>query len=449
MKRLRRVTLFWLLVMFATSLVGSKQEAPGAEVPDAPHQWPHWRGPLANGLAPNADPPTEWSETKNVRWKVSIPGEGKSTPIIWNDRIYLLSAIATERTADEPPVAKEGAFTQPPKNFHQFMVYCLDRGTGGVVWSRMAIEAVPHEGRHTTNSFASGSPTTDGQRLYASFGSRGIYAYSLDGNLIWSRDLGRMYTRRGWGESVTPVVHGETLIVNWDQEENSSLVALNANTGETRWQVPRDEATTWTTALIVPHKDRVQVIVNGANRVRSYDLENGEPIWECGGQTVNPIPSPVAADGVVYCVSGYRGAAAVAIPLDSKGDVTDSSTLIWKYNDSTPYVPSPIIHEDQIYFTRANSGILTSLQRNDGTLIYGPERLSGIENIYASPIIASGRLYIVSREGATAVLKTGRKPEVLATNTLNEPIDASPAAIGKQLFLRSDKSLYCLEAFEP
>lgn len=445
---MRSVTRLWLLVMIFTTMAASAQRGVSGEPTHPADQWPHWRGPLANGLAPHANPPTEWSESKNVRWKVAIPGEGKSTPIIWNDRIYLLSAIPTDRLAEEPAVAKEGAMTQPPKNFHQFTVYCLDRSSGEVIWSRMAIEAVPHEGRHTTNSYASGSPTTDGQRLYVSFGSRGLYAYSLDGNLIWSRDLGRMYTRRGWGESVTPVVYGETLIVNWDQEENSSLVALNANTGETLWEVPRDEATTWTTALVAPHKDRVQVIVNGTNRVRSYDIQNGELIWECGGQTVNPIPSPVIAGDVVYCTSGYRGAAAVAIPLDSQGDVTDSDTLLWKHNDSTPYVPSPIVHEDQIYFTRANSGILTSLDRMDGKLIYGPERLSGIENIYASPIIASGRLYIVSREGTTAVLRTGHTPEVLATNTLSDPIDASPAAVGKQLFLRSDKSLYCIENLE-
>jgi outer membrane protein assembly factor BamB len=408
-------------------------------------QWPHWRGPLANGIAPHANPPIHWDATTNIRWKVEIPGEGSATPIVWQDRIFVVAAVPTEREAEEPVEPHADAKTKPPENYYQFVVICLDRANGHEVWRQTATEAVPGEGHHTTNTYASGSPTTDGQRLYVSFGSRGLYCYDLDGKLLWTRDLGQMRTRMGWGEAVTPVVHEDTLIVNWDHEDESFIVALDAVHGNIRWKVDRDEATTWNTPLIVTHEDRTQVIVNGKNRVRSYDLDGGEVIWQCGGQTVNPIPSPVAVDDIVYCVSGYRGAAAYAIPLSARGDITDSETVIWSYHDSTPYVPSPLVYGEQIYFTRSNNGILTSLNRMDGTLVFGPVRLPGIENIYASPAAAAGRIYFVGRDGTTLVLAHGQELEVLSTNRLDDPVDASPVLVDNQLFLRSANHLYCIQ----
>jgi outer membrane protein assembly factor BamB len=396
-------------------------------------------------VAPVADPPVHWDRETNVRWKTPIPGEGSASPIVWQNQVYVVSAVPTERRAEVKGEPRPDARTEAPSNYYQFIVMCLDRQTGRVVWQQVATEEVPHEGRHKTNSYASGSPTTDGNRLYVSFGSRGIFCYSMDGKPVWQRDLGDMRTRLGWGEAVTPVIHGDTLVVNWDQEEDSFIVALDASTGQTRWQADRDEATTWNTPLVVTHAGRTHVVVNGTNRVRSYDLATGEVIWECGGQTVNPIPSPVAVNGIVYCVSGYRGSAAFAIPLDSSGDITGSDKILWHHKDSTPYVPSPIVYDGRIYFTRVNTGVVSCLDAMDGQAIFGPERLPGIENVYASPVAAADRIYFVSREGTTTVLKSGAELNVLATNALDEPVDASPALVGNQILIRGAKHLYCIE----
>jgi outer membrane protein assembly factor BamB len=267
----------------------------------------------------------------------------------------------------------------------------------------------------------------------------------MDGKLIWKRDLGRMNTRLGWGEAVTPVLHGDTLVLNRDQETGSCVLALNATTGETRWKVDRDEATTWNTPLIVDYKGRTQVVLNGTNRVRSYDLSTGELIWQCGGQTVNPIPSPVLRDDAVICMSGYRGAAAMAIPLDATGDLTGSKKVIWQLDRGTPYVPSPLLAGDRIYFTQGNESVLTCVDARTGKPIFQRERLPGLGTLYASPVGAKDRVYFVDRDGVAVVLRQSDKVEVLKTNRLDDHFDASPVVVGKQLFLRGE-NLYCIEA---
>ena len=420
----------------------------GAHVPDEAAvgaDWPHWRGPHANGIAPGADPPVEWDAETNVRWKTEIPGEGSATPIIVDGRVYVVSAVETDRRPEMPPVADERSKTNPPKNIFEFAVTCLDQQAGEVLWRQVAVEDVPHEGRHPTNTYASASPMTDGERLYVSFGSRGLFCFGLDGERLWERDLGDMRTRYGWGEATSPVVHGESVVMNWDQEDQSFIAVLDAGTGEVRWRKDRDEPTTWATPLIVEHQGRTQVITNGTNRVRSYDLETGELIWQCGGQTLNAIPSPLVIDEVAYITSGYRGAALFAIPLDAQGDITDSATVRWSHHRGTPYVPSPIVVDDQIYFTAGNNAILTCLNIEDGSPVFGPERLPDVRQLYASPIAADGRIYYVGRDGNTVVLEHGPTFEVLAVNQLGEPVDASPVAVGKQLFLRGARHVWCLE----
>ncbi len=320
----------------------------------------------------------------------------------------------------------------------------MNRDNGEIIWRKTANEVVPHEGKHGDNTFASASPTTDGEFLYVSFGSRGVYCYDLDGNLQWSRDLGQMQTRNGFGEGASPVVYGDTLVVTWDHEGDSALYALNAKTGETLWQVERDEPTTWNTPLVVEHNGVTQVIVNGGVS-RSYDLKDGTLLWECGGQAANPIPSPVAKDGTVFCMTGYRGYSLYAIPLDSQGDVTESDTIVWTRDDSTPYVPSPLLYGDLLYFTKSNNALLTCVDAATGEVKYENERLQGVRNLYASPVGAAGRVYITDRDGVTLVVEHGPELNVLATNTLDEPIDASPAIVGNQIFLRSGDHLYCIE----
>ena len=335
--------------------------------------------------------------------------------------------------------------TEPPTHFYKFLVLCLDRSTGKTLWEKVAAEKVPHEGHHETHSYAAGSPTTDGKYIYASFGSFGTYCYDFAGTPIWSRDLGPLHTRLGWGEAVTPVVSGTSLVLNYDQEADSALYCINAGTGATRWLAKRDEKTSWNTPLVVEHAGVMQVITNGTNRIRSYNLATGELIWSCGGMTVNAIPSAVAFDDAAICVSGYRGAAAVSVPLSSHGDLGDGGKINWRYAAGTPYVPSPLLLGDRLYFTALNDSQLTVLDARTGKAVIEKERIPQMKSFYASPVAAAGRVYFIDRTGTTAVLKAGDTLEVLSTNKLDDTFDASPVLVGRQFILRGEHSLYCIE----
>jgi outer membrane protein assembly factor BamB len=256
-----------------------------------------------------------------------------------------------------------------------------------------------------------------------------------------------MKIKVGFGEGISPVLHGDSVVVNRDHEGGSFIVRLDASTGQEKWRQARDEGTTWTTPLIVERSGTTQVIVNGARRTRSYDLATGNVIWECGGQAMNPIATPVALDGTVYCMTGYKGFAVVAIRLDSTGDVTDSKTQVaWKRTDAGPYVASPVLYDGLLYFTKERQGILLCVDAKTGETKFGPERLPEIDTVYASLMAASGKVYVAGREGTVVVLKHGPAFEVLARNKLDEGIDASPVVVGKQLFLRGSRHLYCIEA---
>jgi len=441
--------------------------------------WHQWRGPEATGVAPHGDPPTEWSESKNIRWKVAIPGRGSASPIVWGDKVFVLTAIKTDRQADEADTAasdkhrqlvarfvaqrqeqprdrergreggrggrRGGAFgIEPPSNVHQFVVLCIDRKTGKTIWQKTATEAVPHEGHHETGSFASASPITDGKHLYASFGSRGIYCYDLAGNLQWKTDLGDMQTRHSFGEGASPALLGDTLVIVWDHEGDSFIVALDAQTGDEKWRQPRDEPSTWATPLIVEAAGRTQVVTSGTNRVRSYDLQTGQLIWECGGLGSNPIACPVTIDGLAIAMTGHHEPAGIAVPLSATGDVTDSDDITWRVEGSTPYVSSPVLYDDTLYFTKSRNAVLSSINAKTGEEIIDQKRLPGMESIYSSFVGADGRIYISSREGVTLVLNHAPTLEVLATNQLDETIDASPAIVGKDLILRGENHLYCI-----
>jgi outer membrane protein assembly factor BamB len=432
--------------------------------------WPQWRGPHQDGVAPKADPPTTWSETKNVKWKVAIPGEGHATPIVWGDKIFVQTAVGTGKKPDAGapapneigqgqerprgpggqggrpggPGGRGGFGGQPPTQSYQFTVMCLDRGTGKTIWKQIAREALPHEGHHPTGSFASPSPVTDGENVYAYFGSQGLYCYDMNGNLKWSQDLGDMKIQNGFGEGSSPALHGDTIVVAWDNEANDFVAALNKKDGAILWKKPREERTAWSTPLIVEHDGKAQVITTATGKVRSYDLKTGELIWEHAGLTRNTIPSPVAANGVAYVMSGFQGNALYAIKLGKTGDLTDSDSVIWKHGKSTPYVPSPLLSNDRLYFFSNNNEVLSCFDANTGKANYEGERIEGIKGVYASPIAANGRVYLVGRNGGTVVIKDSDKLEVLAANSLDETFDASPVAVGKELFLRGHSNLYCI-----
>jgi outer membrane protein assembly factor BamB len=234
-------------------------------------------------------------------------------------------------------------------------------------------------------------------------------------------------------------------VVNWDHEGQSFIVALDKSTGKELWKVDRDEPTSWSTPLTIVHEGKPQVVVNATNRVRSYDLANGKVIWECSGMTVNAIPSPVTANGMVYVASGFRGSALLAIRLaDARGDLSGSPAVVWKYDQDTPYVPSPLLYDGKLYFLKVNSGILSYFNAITGEPHYSRQRLEGIANIYASPVGAAGRVYLVGRDGTTLVIKNSASFEVLATNKLDDGIDASPALVDNEMYLRGRKFLYCI-----
>lgn len=408
--------------------------------------WPQWRGPTADGrAATSAHPPIKWSSTENIAWTAQLPGEGSATPVVWGDQMFVLSAQPTTRAAETKPAVDPQDKTEAPSVYFKFYITCLDRHTGKLLWQQLAAEQVPHEGRHITHTYAGGSPATDGKLLYASFGSRGIYAYTLDGQLKWQVDLGDMQTRLGWGEAVTPVLAGDKLIVNWDQEKGSFIAALDTQTGKEIWRVARpEEATSWNTPLFVDSGSQKLVVANGTHRVKAYEVQTGKEIWSCGGQTVNAIPSPLRYQDTVIALSGFKAAAGFAIPIESHGDVTGSSTLKWSIQQGTPYVPSPALSDDRLYFTQNNADVLTCLNAASGKPIGERKRLSGVKSLYASPLVAGGHVYFVGREGTTVVIKDDQSLETVAVNELSDTIDASPIALGNQLYLRSWKKVYCI-----
>ena len=435
-------------VLFAPAAFGAEDAGTPAAV------WPQWRGATATGVARDADPPVEWKEGRNVRWKAAIPGRGHSSPIVWKDRIFLTTAVETEQPADANTVKAVEAATPSfhrrkahmPGKVLKFVVMALKRGDGSVLWQRTVCERAPHSATHGHGSWASGSPVTDGERVYAYFGSYGLYALDMDGNTQWEKQFGLFKVKANFGEGTSPVLCGDTLILSQDQEGPSFITALDRRTGEEKWRVTRDEATSWATPLVVEHKGRRQVVTSATGKMRSYDAASGTLLWEATGMTGNVIPCPVAGNGTVFCMSGFRGSALMAIRLDAaEGNVAAKPEAIaWSRPEATPYVPSPLLYDGLLYYLEGNKGILTCVDAATGEVHYGKQKLEGIRMIYASPVGAAGRVYVTGRDGLTFVISKGPKFEVLARNKLDDQVTASAALVGGELFLRGHTSLYCI-----
>lgn len=438
-KRLAMKSSLAILLFAATSVFGQ----------DFANNWHQWRGPEFSGVSRTATPPVTWSENENIQWKVAVAGQGGSSPIVWQDKVFLLTAVNTGKVDAEKTPPDDQTHRNPfgikyPNTFYDYVVLCLDRNTGRTLWRKVAATQVPVEGHHHDNDYASSSPTTDGKRLYVWFGSAGFYCYSLDGKLLWKRDFGPARTRLSFGEGSSPVVYNDRVVLTRDQEDQSYLLALDAKTGDTLWEKNRDEPSCWATPIVVAFDGKQQLVTNGHNRVRSYDLANGDLLWECGGQVSNVTPSPVSDGTAVYCMSGYRGSSAMALPLSAQGDISDSERVIWKREKDTPYVPSPLLYDNLLYFNRLNDAILTCLDAKTGEVLIGRTRMPKIAGVYASPVGADGRVYFAGRNGTTLVLEKGETMTVLATNVLDEHFDASPALVADQLFLRGEEYLYCI-----
>jgi outer membrane protein assembly factor BamB len=414
---------------------------------------------------------------------VKLPGRGTGTPIIWGNQIFIQTAIPTGKKLEQPAekqgamIARPTVFGLPqtpqtpappppppggggggqrrrgpggpgggekPSEFQRFALLAIDRATGQIKWDKTVREEIPHEGHHPDHGWASHSPVTDGQHIYSWFGSRGLHCYSLDGQLKWEKDFGKLRSAAGFGEGNSPALFGDTLVVNWDHEGDDFIAAFDKNSGKELWRQARDEKTTWTTPLIVQVEGKPQVVVCASQRIRSYDLATGKQIWECGGMTANVIPSPVTGFGMLYAISGFRGNALLAIKLGKTGDLTDSDAIVWRHAKSTPYVPSPLLYGERLYFFAGNNAILSCFDAKAGKPLIDAERLTGPSGFYASPVGASGRVYLAGRNGTSLVIKDSDKLEVLATNVLADKFDASPAVVGKELFLRGHEYLYCI-----
>jgi outer membrane protein assembly factor BamB len=418
----------------------------------ADDDWPRWRGPNDDGMA-RGDAPLRWSDTRNVAWRATIPGRGHSSPVIWGDKIFVTTAVPVgEPPAAAPPAAQEksrrgggaGGGAGAGRE-HKFVVLCLDRNTGKLLWERVAKAGMPHEGYHGRyGSFASNSPVTDGKFLYAFFGSRGIYCYDLNGKLIWQKDFPPMGMRNQFGEGTATVLDGNSLYLKFDQEAGSYIVALDKRDGKELWRASREELSSWSAPLVVTHNGGKQVVVSASNRVRSYEAGSGKLLWESAGLGSNVIPAPVAAGGMVWVMSGHRDPNLLAIRLGRSGDLTGTDAILWTNNRGNPYSSSPVLHDGKLYFV-TDSGMLSCLNAKTGEPHYLQQRLPKPYNFKSSPVGANGKLYLATENEDVVVVKMGETFEVLATNTLTDQMFiATPAIAGGSLYLRGQNTLYCI-----
>ena len=452
-----RITFSWpgtarrlMFAAFLLSVLAFRGSA--ADPADAERFWPGWRGPHGTGVSTQANPPIEWTSEKNVRWSRRLPGMGHSTPVVWGDRIYLTTAVPFGEALPPRMSGRPGAHNNlPVTHRHHFYAIAVSRKTGDVVWQKKLTDKLPHEGGHETASLASNSPVTDGEHIFAFFGSHGLFCLDTDGNVIWKKDLGNMHTKHGHGEGASPVLHGDTLVVNWDHEEQSFIVAFDKATGDERWKLQRDEVTSWASPIVYEHAGTPQLIVSGTGRIRGYDVRTGKVLWACGGLSANVVASPVASNGMVFAASSYDTRAMLAIRLDgSQGDITGTEQVLWRRTHGTPYVPSPLLYGNSIYFLRHYQNILSKVSTQTGRDQDGPFRLGGLRNIYASPVGAAGRIYVTDLHGNTLVMSHNDKsPKMLALNRLPDSFSASAALVDGELYLRGVRALYCIAEDEP
>jgi len=333
---------------------------------------------------------------------------------------------------------------EPPPGRYQFKLLAIDRANGTVRWSTVLCDETPHEGHSRETGFASASPIVDGNHVYAYFGSRGLYCLDLEGKVVWSKRLGQMKIRNTFGEGSSPVLHGNTLVVQWDHEEEDFILAFDAASGRELWRTRRDEPTSWSSPAIVELADRVEVVAAAYRQICGYDLRTGREIWHCTGLTENVIPTPVVGKGLIYCTSGFRGASMLAIRTGRSGDLTSTDGIAWRLRRGTPYVPTPVLAEDRLYFYSGNVGILSCVDATTGELVYEGQRLGELGDVFASPVAANGRVYLFGRNGSTLVIKMGDTFETVAYNELDDHFDASPALVGRDLIVRGEQFLYCL-----
>jgi outer membrane protein assembly factor BamB len=416
--------------------------------------WPRFRGPNADGVAPdNAGLPTTWTTTENVQWVADVPGWGWSCPIVWGDRVFLSTVIGDEENLTPSKGLYLGEGVRVPANgVHHWMVYCFDLNSGKEIWKHETHTGRPQVPRHPKSTYAAETATTDGERLYVLFGDLGLYCYDLDGEPLWSQEIKPQKTARDYGAAASPVVHDGQVFVVYDNLESSWIAAFDAHSGKQRWRTARDETHSWATPFVWQNEVRTEIVVPGKKRNRSYSLE-GKLLWEFNGRMSSlVIPSPFAAHGMCYIASGYVGDAhrpTFAVKPGATGDITgdgdfeDSEFIAWYQGTSSSYNPSQIVYGDYLY-TLYDRGFLTCHDARTGEEVYGKRRFSPRGSFTSSPWAYNGHLFFLSEDGLTYAVKAGPEFEIVGRSQLDELSIASPAVVGDKLLIRTASKLYCL-----
>ncbi len=421
---------------------------------NAQNHWPQFRGAQSLGVADGASLPDRWTATENIAWKTDIRGRGWSSPIVWENRIFVTSVV---NLGDEPE-AKKGLYfggeqKEPPKSEHQWNVACLDLSSGKLLWEKTAHQGLPAAPIHVKNSYASETPVTDGERVYAYFGNVGVFCYDFDGNLVWEKRLDPHKTRYGWGTAASPTLYDGRLYVVNDNEEDSYLLALDAQTGEQIFRVERDEKSNWATPYVWQNSQRTELVVPGTGKIRSYDLE-GRPLWELGGMSSITIALPYARGDMLYVSSGYvldKQKPIYAIRPGASGDIslddgaTSNDYIAWCQKMGGPYNPSSLLYGDTIYVLY-DQGFFAAFDAQTGEEVYPKKRIPDGKAFTASPWAYQGKIFCLNEDGVTFVIAAGNEFEILHTNPLadDDMGMATPAIVGNKLLLRTSKRLYCI-----
>ncbi|HEV3005873.1 MAG TPA: PQQ-binding-like beta-propeller repeat protein [Pirellulales bacterium] len=421
----------------------------GATAVLAPQNWPSFRGSDAAGVADAQNPPTTWDgpEGINIRWKTPIPGLGHSCPIVWNDRVFVTTAVS----GDPDPKVRIGLYGDVASvddlTPHTWLMYCLDKHSGEIVWQRTANEGVPKIKRHLKGSQANCTPATDGRHVVACFGSEGLYCYDFDGQLLWNRDLGVLdssffvASEFQWGFGSSPILFEGLVVLQCDLSKDSFIAAYSLEDGRRVWTTPRDELPTWSTPTIYRGRERVELLTNGAQYARGYNPLTGKELWRLAKKSEITVPTPVVTDRLLFFTSGNRPIQPIyAIRPGAEGDISlndgqdESPSVAWSKQRGGPYMPTPIVYGPYLYLC-SNNGTVTCFEAETGKQVY-KQRIGG-GSYTASPIAADGKLFFTSEEGDVAVVKAGPTFELLATNPMGDICMATPAISDGMVFVRS------------
>jgi outer membrane protein assembly factor BamB len=416
----------------------------------AADDWPQFRGPGSLGVANDPNLPDTWSATENVAWKTDIPGVGWSSPVVWNNKIFLTSVI----TKGEIEAPKKGLYfggeRKPSTDEHRFVVYCVDWKTGKILWEREAHKGVPPGARHLKNSYASETPVTDGERVYVYFGNVGLFCYDMAGKPLWSKRWGPFKTRYGWGTAASPVLHKDRIYVVNDNDDQSFITAFDKKTGNQIWRVDREEGSNWATPYVWENEMRTEIVTAGTKKVRSYDL-NGKLLWELAGMSSISVPTPFSKFGLVYITSGYvmdPVRPVYAIRAGASGDISlkegekSNQYIAWFQPQAGPYNPTPVLYGDN-YYTLLDRGFFTCHDAKTGREIYGKQRIDSSAGAFtSSPWAYNGKIFCLSEDGDAYVIQAGAEYKLIGKNSLGEMCMATPAIARGSLIIRTASRLY-------